>query len=137
MHKPNLARLIIYLVVSIGLIIFILNIPKEKSESTKTNSSAKKKDMITPAEIIELPSNDSLLDNLDAFEITIDSAGSYFTSLTDLTWNELCNEIRVQKKIRPKLFLKISVDGKSKSEVLIKLMEFALKEKIKIGITKN
>lgn len=137
MLKPNMTRLIIYLVVFIGLIIFIFTIPEEKNDG----DSSPKKDMISEAEMIELPSNDSLLKDGYPFEIRIDSLGTYHTSVTDVSWNELCNEIRVQKKVHPKLYLKISVDIKSKSEVLIKLMEFALKEKIPIaigiGITKN
>lgn len=155
MFKPKLIRLVIYLVISIALIVLLVNIPNRESnlsikkrKDKEGNSTFESPGYIlgdfvfvqksSSTEIpLSLPSNDSLVKSLDAFEIQIDSLGQYHTTVFNLTLNELFNEIRVQKKIRPKLYLKINVNSHSNSEVLMNLIEFASKEKIKIGITKN
>ncbi len=137
MIKPKIVRLIIYLVISIGLIVLLFNIPRSKPENKEADSVSNKNKLDTSSIDVQLTDNDSLISESDAFEIGIDSLGNYQTSTSTVNWNELKTEISVQKKIRPKLYLKINVNSHSNSEVLMNLIEFASKEKIKISITKN
>jgi hypothetical protein len=128
MVKPKLIRLIIYLVISIGLIVLLLNSP--------TESVPNKKKIKSSFQPIELPFEQKF-DSTDKFEIEIDSLNEYIYLNDTLRLDELLKEIVVQKEKRPKLFLKITVHPRSKSELLMNVVDFAKREKIKIGITKN
>lgn len=128
MFKPKLIRLIIYLVISLGLLIFLFNIP--------TESVPKKQEKNSSVQEIEVTEKEKL-GTEDAFEIQIDSLNQYIHSNKVIELDELSNEIIVQKDKRPKLFLKINVHPHSKSNLLMELIEFARKEKLKVGIIKD
>jgi hypothetical protein len=128
MFKPKLIRLIIYLVISIGLIVLLLNTP--------TESVPNKKKVKSTFQPIELPFEQKV-DSTEKFEIEIDSLNEYIYLNDTLKLDELLSEIVVQKEKRPKLFLKITVHPRSKSVLLMNVIEFAKREKIKISITKN
>lgn len=135
MFKPKLLRLIIYLVVSIALIILLVNTPTEEApKKEKKEKNVKEDDSF---QMIELPDEEKPLDPKDEFFITLDSANIYIHEKDTLNLDELLSEIRVQKEKRPKLILLITVHPRSKSELLMNVVEFAKREKIKIGITKN
>lgn len=135
MFKPKLVRLIIYLVISIGLIILLVNTPTETApKKEKKEKNVKGDDSV---QMIELPDEEQPLDKKDEFFITLDSANIYIHEKDTLNLDELLSEIRVQKEKRPKLILLITVHPRSKSELLMNVIEFAKREKIKIGITKN
>lgn len=131
MFKPKLLRLIIYLVVSISLIFLLLNTP------TETNPKKDEKKLDDSVQLIELSKEHESPDRKDEFFVEIDSTNVYIHERDTLKPNELLSEIRVQKQKRPKLILLITVHPRSTSELLMNVIEFAKREKIKIGITKN
>ena len=131
MFKPKLLRLIIYLVVSIGLIILLLNTP------TVTNPKKDIKKVDDSVQTIELLNEHQSSNLKDEFSIEIDSSNVFIHERDTLKLYELLSEIGLQKQKRPKLILLITVNPRSKSELLMSVIEFAKREKIKIGITKN
>lgn len=123
-------RLVIYLVISIGLLVLLFNLPE--------TPNVKKDEVDDSVQLVKLPENESKnISDEFAFEIEIDSMNHYLQNSDTLTIDELTEKILVQKKKEPKLFLKLTVHPRSKSEILMKVMEFAKREKINIGITKN
>jgi biopolymer transport protein ExbD len=133
MFKPKLLRLIIYLVVSIGLIILLLNTPTVYV----TNPKKEIKKVYDSVQIIELPKKHESSKIKDEFSFQIDSSNSFIHKSDTLKLDELLSAISEQKQKRPKLILLITVHPRSKSELLMSVIEFAKREKIKIGITKN
>lgn len=131
MFKPKMIRLIIYLVISIGLIILLVNSP------TETTLKKEKKIENDSIRVIKLPKEQEPLNQKNEYLIKIDSTNVYIHDRDTLKLDELLSDIGLQKQKRPKLILLISVHSRSKSDLLMKVIEFAKREKIKIGIIKQ
>jgi biopolymer transport protein ExbD len=84
--------------------------------------------------IIKLPPNDSIVEELQNYEILIDSSGKYIVDEQPISKNELENDIRVQIEKDVKLILEITVHPKSKSEVLLDLIDLAKQNGIKVKL---
>lgn len=145
MSERRLIRLLIYLIVSIAVIILLYNIPKgnsKKISSNKTNDSIDTNNLIgdylfvqkSSEKNIRLPLNDSLTEKTVNYEIIIDSSGKYTIDEHFISKNELEKTIRVQIENDVKLIFEITVHPKSKSEVLLDLIELAKQNGIKVKL---
>ncbi len=150
MSERRLIRLLIYLIVSIAVVILLYNIPKGNTENKstkklpdKTNDSIDNTHLLigdylfvrkSPGKNIQLPSNDSIAEELVNYEIRIDSSGKYIVDEQTISKNELEKAIRVQIENDVKLIFEITVHPKSKSEVLLDLIELAKQNGIKVKL---
>lgn len=116
-------RLIIYLIISLGLIALLYTV--------SLNSKQVNKKIPTSSSVVELPLTDKSESNI---KIQIDSLGNYLLNNEILTINELNDTLIVQTEKDAKLILEINVHPSCKSEHLLEIINLAQKMNFKIAI---
>jgi len=137
MVKPKLIRLIIYLVISIGLIILLVNIPSRESEKPKKKDTKIILDTVNGIPVDAPDLNDPDLKN--PILVYIDSNHVFYLENEIIEKDSL--EVGLQKLLnkgdRKAAFL-MKLDKNVNSELAVFVLDLANKNKWKIGIaTKN